>query len=100
MVFICVLLGTNARKRLTSKIDKICLVVAVCANLYFSRQKHKKPGHLIFRWMRHCIKPIKSIKYYYFFVNTKYISSSELKTSEFSFELFTCENSDLFNTVD
>ena len=29
-----------------------------------------------------------------------YISSCELKTSEFSFVLCTCENSDVFNTVD
>ena len=35
-----------------------------------------------------------------FLVNTKYISSGELKTSKFSFVLRTHENSDVFNTLD
>ena len=35
-----------------------------------------------------------------FLVNTKYISSRELKTSKFSFVLRTHENSDVFNTLD
>ena len=33
-------------------------------------------------------------------VNTKYISSRELKTSKFSFVLRAHENSDVFNTLD
>ena len=33
-------------------------------------------------------------------VNTKYISSRELKTSKFSFVLRTHENSDVFKTLD
>ena len=36
----------------------------------------------------------------FFEVNTKYISSSELKTSEFSLVLCTHENSDVFNSRD
>ena len=35
-----------------------------------------------------------------FSVNTKYISSSELKTSEFSRVRSTSENSDVFNSLD
>ena len=35
-----------------------------------------------------------------FFVITKYISSRELKTSEFLLLLRACENSDVFNTLD
>ena len=35
-----------------------------------------------------------------FLVNTKYMSSRELKTSKFSFVLRTHENSDVFNTLD
>ena len=35
-----------------------------------------------------------------FLVNTKYISSRELKTSKFSFVLGTHKNSDVFNTLD
>ena len=35
-----------------------------------------------------------------FLVNTKYISSRDLKTSKFSFVLRTHENSDAFNTLD
>ena len=35
-----------------------------------------------------------------FFVNTKYIQSRELKTSEFSIVLRTPENSNIFNTLD
>ena len=35
-----------------------------------------------------------------FLVNTKYISSRELKTSELSLVLRTCENSYIFNTLD
>ena len=35
-----------------------------------------------------------------FLLNTKYISSSGLKRSEFSLVLRTCENSDVFNTLD
>ena len=37
---------------------------------------------------------------YFFEVNTKYISSSALKTSEFSRVRSTSENSDVFNTLD
>ena len=40
------------------------------------------------------------IKMIFFFVNTIYISSRELKTSKFSLELRTHENSDVFNTLD
>ena len=40
------------------------------------------------------------IKSLLFSVNTKYISSCELKTSEFSLVLRTGENSDVFNTLD
>ena len=46
---------------------------------------------------------VKSIKYkenLLFLVNTKYISSRELQTSEFSLVLRTRENSDVFNTLD
>ena len=39
-------------------------------------------------------------KSYLFSVNTKYISSRELKTSEFSLVLRTRENSDVFKTLD
>ena len=39
-------------------------------------------------------------KIYFFSVNTKYISSCEFKTSEFSLVLHTHENSDVFNTLD
>ena len=39
-------------------------------------------------------------KFTFFIVNTKYISSRELKTSIFSFVLRTHENSDVFNTLD
>ena len=39
-------------------------------------------------------------KFTFFLVNTKYISSRELKTSKFSFLLRTHENSDVFNTLD
>ena len=35
-----------------------------------------------------------------FFINTKHISSSELKTSKISLVLHTRENSDVFNTLD
>ena len=35
-----------------------------------------------------------------FLVNTKYISSRELKTSKFSFVVRTHEKSDVFNTID
>ena len=46
-------------------------------------------------------KKVKNKKKIYFFeVNTKYISSRELKTSKFSFVLRTHENSDVFNTLD
>ena len=38
-------------------------------------------------------------KFTFFVVNTKYISSCELKTSKFSFVLRTYENSDVFNTL-
>ena len=37
---------------------------------------------------------------YFFEVNTKYISSSELKTSEFSWVRSTNENFDVFNSQD
>ena len=37
---------------------------------------------------------------YFFGVNTKYISSSVLKTSKFSQERSTCENFDVFNSQD
>ena len=37
---------------------------------------------------------------YFFEVNTKYISSSVLKTSEFSQVRSTSENSDVFNSQD
>ena len=43
---------------------------------------------------------IKKKKNLLFLVNTKYVSSRELKTSEFSFVLCTRENSDVFNTFD
>ena len=36
----------------------------------------------------------------FFEVNTKYISPSVLKTSEFSVVVCTCENSDVFNSRD
>ena len=39
-------------------------------------------------------------KFTFFLVNTKYISSCELKISEFSLVLHTRENSDVFNTLD
>ena len=39
-------------------------------------------------------------KFAFFSVNTKYISSSELKTSRFSLVLRTRENSDVFNSLD
>ena len=39
-------------------------------------------------------------KIYFFSVNTKYISSGEFKTLEFSRVLHTRENSDVFNTLD
>ena len=45
-------------------------------------------------------KKYKMKKIHTFFVNTKFISLSELKTSEFSLVLCTRENSDVFNTLD
>ena len=45
-------------------------------------------------------KKYKIKRYFVFLVNTKYISSRELKTSKFSFVLRTHENSDVFNTLD
>ena len=39
-------------------------------------------------------------KIYFLSVNTKYISSSELKTSKFSLVLRTRENFDVFNSLD
>ena len=39
-------------------------------------------------------------KFIFWGVNTKNISSRELKTSEFSLELRSRENSDVFNTFD
>ena len=45
-------------------------------------------------------KSIKEQENLLFLVNTKYISSRELKTSKFSFVLRTHENSDVFNTLD
>ena len=39
-------------------------------------------------------------KFAFFSVNTKYISSRELKTSKFSLVLRTRENSDIFNSLD
>ena len=39
-------------------------------------------------------------KVYFLSVNTKYISSRELKTSKFSLVLRTRENSDVFNPLD
>ena len=61
--------------------------------------------HLLYQWVRHYIKPssIKSIKEQEnlpFSVNIKYISSLELKTSEFSHVLRTRENSVFFNTLE
>ena len=47
------------------------------------------------------LKKVKNKKENLFnLVNTKYISSRELKTSKFSFVLRTHENSDVFNTLD
>ena len=40
------------------------------------------------------------MKNFFILVNTKYISSRELKTSDFSRVLCTHENSDVFNTLD
>ena len=48
--------------------------------------------------MQHLIKYIEDI--YFFEVNTKYISSSVLKTSEFSLVRSTNENFDVFNSRD
>ena len=45
-------------------------------------------------------KKYKIKRKFTFLVNTKYISSRELKTSKFSFVLRTHENSDVFNTLD
>ena len=45
-------------------------------------------------------KKYKIKREFTFFVNTKYLSSLELKTSEFSLVLPTRENSDVFNTLD
>ena len=45
-------------------------------------------------------KVLNKKKIYLFLVNTKYMSSRELKTSKFSFVLCTHENSDVFNTLD
>ena len=52
-------------------------------------------------WLTNCLTVnfLKSIKNT-FLVNTKYISSCELKTWKFSFVLRTHENSDVFNTLD
>ena len=44
-------------------------------------------------------KKYKIKRKFIFLVNTKYISSHELKTSKFSFVLRTHENSDVFNTL-
>ena len=45
-------------------------------------------------------KKYKIKRIFFFLVNTKYISSRELKTSKFSFVLRTHENSDVFTTLD
>ena len=51
-----------------------------------------------------CVNVVKWRQYiediYFFEVNTKYISSSELKTSEFSRVRSTSENFDVFNSRD
>ena len=41
-----------------------------------------------------------SFVFFYIKVNTKYLSSRELKTWKFSLVLRTCENADVFNTLD
>ena len=46
------------------------------------------------------LKVYNKKKIYFYSVNTKYTSSRELKTSEFSLVLHTRENSDVFNTLD
>ena len=60
--------------------------------------------HLLFSlgWTLHvaCIKYKIKRTFTFFLVNTKYMSSCEFKTSEFSQVHSTRENSDVFNTLD
>ena len=60
----------------------------------------------VFYWIKENLPspPSHGVEYiediYFFEVNTKYISSSELKTSEFSRVRSTSENFDVFNSRD
>ena len=61
--------------------------------IYYARCSNNNMGLTVLK--TDCIEDI-----YFFEVNTKYISSSVLKTSEFSQVRSTSENSDVFNSRD